>query len=191
VPVAGLNAEVLTDAAADFVDEHGIDALTISALADRVGVRPPSLYKHVGGLDDLRRRLAERSYREAASSMRASLGSLREGAALRAFADAYRRFATARPGLYSALLRAPDRADLEANAAAEEATDALLDVVRRYGIDDPVELVHAARAVRSALHGFVSLEASGGFGLPESVDESFRRLVAGLDAALSQTAGAI
>jgi hypothetical protein len=30
----------------------------------------------------------------------------------------------------------------------------------------------------------VALEAAGGFGLPESVDETFGRLVEGLDAAL-------
>ena len=43
----------------------------------------------------------------------------------------------------------------------------------------------AARAFRSALHGFVSLEASGGFGMPVSVGRSFGRLVHALVVALS------
>jgi Tetracyclin repressor-like, C-terminal domain len=35
------------------------------------------------------------------------------------------------------------------------------------------------------MHGFVALEAAGGFGLPQSVDASYRRLVDALDAALT------
>ena len=44
--------------------------------------------------------------------------------------------------------------------------------------------VHAVRTVRSALHGFVALEAAGGFGLPVDLDASFDRLVATLAAGL-------
>jgi len=33
------------------------------------------------------------------------------------------------------------------------------------------------RGPRSLLHGFVSLETGGGFGLPLDLDESFRRLL--------------
>lgn len=35
--------------------------------------------------------------------------------------------------------------------------------------------------LRSTLHGFVSLAAAGGFGLPRAVDTTFDRLVAALD----------
>jgi hypothetical protein len=38
--------------------------------------------------------------------------------------------------------------------------------------------------VRAALHGFVTLEASGGFGMRQSVGESFKRLVDLLDRGL-------
>jgi hypothetical protein len=39
-----------------------------------------------------------------------------------------------------------------------------------------------------ALHGFVSLEAAGGFGLPQSVDVTFARLIDSLDATFSRWA---
>jgi len=39
------------------------------------------------------------------------------------------------------------------------------------------EAVHALRAFRSMVHGFVTLEVAGGFGLPEDCDKSFRRMV--------------
>ena len=37
--------------------------------------------------------------------------------------------------------------------------------------------LRTASRLRSALHGFVSLETSGGFGLPVNIDHSFDRLV--------------
>ena len=52
----------------------------------------------------------------------------------------------------------------------------LFAVLAGCGIEDD-KAVHTARTIRSALHGFVSLENAGGFGLPESVEESFRHLV--------------
>jgi hypothetical protein len=37
--------------------------------------------------------------------------------------------------------------------------------------------IHAVRALRSALHGFVTLERQGGFGLPTRIDDSWEFLV--------------
>ena len=43
--------------------------------------------------------------------------------------------------------------------------------------------------LRVALHGFTTLEAAGGFGLPQSVDATFTRLVDALDATFTSWAG--
>ena len=43
----------------------------------------------------------------------------------------------------------------------------------------------ALSSIRAALHGFTSLEAAGGFGMPRAVDRSFARLVDALDTALA------
>ena len=61
-------------------------------------------------------------------------------------------------------------------------------ILRGYGLDED-ETVHATRAVRSALHGFVTLEGAGGFGLPQDVDESYARLVDLLDSGLGRGPG--
>jgi hypothetical protein len=55
----------------------------------------------------------------------------------------------------------------------------VIDVLRAWGLDGD-EAVHATRVLRAALHGFVTLEADGGFGLPTDVDESFQRMVGAL-----------
>ena len=74
------------------------------------------------------------------------------------------------------------------NAAATAALDVIYAVLRGYALDDDAA-THAARAVRSALHGFVLLEVGGGFGFDLDLDESFARLVSMLDSGLRSATG--
>jgi AcrR family transcriptional regulator len=175
---------VVAEAAA-LADERGIQGLSLAPLAERLGVRVPSLYKHVGGLDDLHRRLALAGLRDLAEELGAATVGRSGGDALLACALAWRAYAKAHPGRYGAIQRAPDPADAELLAAATRLTELIYAILRGYGLDDD-ETVHATRAVRSALHGFVTLETAGGFGLPQDVDESYARLVALLDSGLSR-----
>ncbi len=183
MPRAGLNRERVVEEAAHLADHVGYDRLTLAAVAERCGVRLPSLYKHVEGIEDLRRLLAVRAVRELADELRRSVMGLSGAYALRAMAERYRDHARSHPGLYAATLRAPDPHDETLREAAASVLEVVFAMLGGYGIagDDAVD---ATRTVRSALHGFVALEAAGGFGLPQGVDRSFGRLVAGLDAAL-------
>jgi hypothetical protein len=79
------------------------------------------------------------------------------------------------------------REDADAKAAAERVVQVVLAVLRGYGLDGE-QALHATRALRSALHGFVSLEAQQGFGLPLSLDESFSVLVTTIDRGLTGSA---
>jgi hypothetical protein len=97
--------------------------------------------------------------------------------ALRRTMLAYRGFAQRHPGLYQAAQRAvkPGEDD-ELYQALAVVVLPVFRTLAEVGVD-PENQVHIARAIRSALHGFVVLEQGGGFGMPESVDESYARLV--------------
>lgn len=183
MPRAGLTPEVIVTEAAVLCDRDGLEALTLADLAAQLGVRSPSLYKHLDGLPDLRRRLSERGLRELAAALAPAGEATSASARLRELGTAYRQFAQARPGLYAATLRAPGDDEPEMLAAASDLTAVVLADLAAFGLPED-DLVHAARAVRSALHGFVALEAAGGFGLPQSVDASFELMLEDLDAAL-------
>jgi AcrR family transcriptional regulator len=168
---------VVAGEAARLSDEEGFDSLSLAAVAKRLGVATPSLYKHVDGLAGLRREVALLGANGIGEEVqRAAVG--RSGPdALRATADAYRRYAHTHPGRYAALQQLP----LLAGAGVELDTDpvqVLAAVLRGFGIAEE-QTVHAIRALRSALHGFVDLETRGGFGLPEDVDRSYSLLVEG------------
>lgn len=182
MPRAALTPERVVAEAAAVADEVGLDRLTLAAVAERLGVRLPSLYKHVAGLEGLRRELALLGMRDLASVLgKAAMGrSGRE--ALEAVAHAYRRLATEQPGRYAATLRAPSAEDAELAAAAQEVLDVAFALVRSYGLEGD-DAVHAIRILRAALHGFVTQHAAGGFGMPTGVEETFARTIDVLDVA--------
>jgi AcrR family transcriptional regulator len=186
MPRAGLSTASVVAAAAGIADADGLDALTLARLAATVGVRTPSLYNHVGSLDDVRRRIALVALRELGDAMRDAAVGRAGDDALIAVAAAYRDYARRHPGRYAATQRAPAAADDELGAAAGAAVDVLLAILRGYGLEGD-DAIHAARGVRSALHGFVALETGGGFGLPVDLDESFERMVAALARGLSDS----
>jgi AcrR family transcriptional regulator len=179
MPRAGLSTAAVVAAAAVIADAEGLDRLTLARVAAAAGVRTPSLYNHVESLDDVRRRVALLALRDLADALRDAAVGRAGDDALAAMADAYRAYARRHPGRYAATQRAPAEGDEEMRAAAKGAVDVVLAILRGYGLEGD-DAIHAARAVRSALHGFVALEAGGGFGIPVDLDESYARMVRAL-----------
>lgn len=184
MPRAGLTPAVVVAQAGELADRDGYDALTLATLAGRLGVKVPSLYKHVTSLADLQHRLRLAGLRELDQTLRNAAVGRAGTEALLATGHAYRRYAREHPGHYAAGLRAPDPAD-DADVApvADRLLELMLAVVRGYGLAGD-DAVHAVRGVRAALHGFVALEQAGGFGLPQDVDTSFEHLLTTLDRGL-------
>ena len=107
-PRPGLDEAAVVYAAADLIDTEGMEALALARLAERLGVRPPSLYNHVASLEALRRGLALLGRRELTAHLARARRLARSGAdGILALALAYRRFAGQRPGLHAAAQRAP------------------------------------------------------------------------------------
>jgi AcrR family transcriptional regulator len=175
-PRAGLSEAVILDAAADVADQEGLEAVSLARLSERLHVQAPSLYNHVSGLDGVRRGLAALGAEQLAGKLtRAAVGKSGERAVY-AIADAYREFAKSRPGLYAAILRAPQATEARYHAAADVILDVTGASLEPLGLRGDA-LVDAIRGLRSLVHGFVSLEVSGGFGMPQDVDRSLRRVL--------------
>jgi AcrR family transcriptional regulator len=185
VPRAGLTETRVIEEAERIVDEAGLSSLTLAALAQRLKVRQPSLYKHIAGMNGLQRSIALRAKNELAGVLgRAAVGRAR-GDAIESMSHAYRAWALEHPGRYPATQRAPLPGDVDDESASSNVVGVAFDVMAGYGLRDD-DAVDAIRALRSALHGFVTLEAGKGFGLPVDVDRSFDRLVFGLTIAFAR-----
>ncbi|WP_031038719.1 TetR/AcrR family transcriptional regulator [Streptomyces sp. NRRL F-5650] len=164
-------------AGAALADEVGLAGLTMGLLAERVGVRTPSLYKHVGGQDDLVRRIAVLALQEAADAVGGAVQGYAGRDALAAAARAFRAFVLAHPGRYAATLgQEPTGPQDPLAAAGQRLLGAFNAVLRGYDIADR-DVDHALRLLRSLFHGFATLQASDGFRWSTDVDESFEWLV--------------
>jgi AcrR family transcriptional regulator len=176
MPRAGLSTTAVVEAALAVVDEHGADALTLAAVAQRTGVATPSLYKHVAGLGELRTLLGARVLEDMTEHFtRAVLGRSGDDA-VTALMHAYRAYVKARPARYEIAPLDPLH-DPALAAAGGKLIEVVLGVLRAYDLA-PADAIHATRCLRAVAHGFASLEAGGGFGLPEDLDHTYDQLVA-------------
>jgi AcrR family transcriptional regulator len=171
----GLDQRAVVEAAVAIVDRDGVDALTMARLAADLGIRAPSLYAHVRGQGGLRRELWLWAVSDLGDRLRDSVMGRSGREALLAFASALRDYARDNPGRYQLTLDPPKPLDDEAVAVRRRANSAFQAVIRSYGLHGS-EAVHAGRAVRAAIHGFVGLEAADAMG-DDDVDASFAHLL--------------
>ncbi len=170
-----IDLDCVVSQAIALVDTNGLDDLALSRVADGLGVRSSALYNHVDGVDGLRHAVAERAGENLADALRdAAVGRAGEQA-LRAVALAYREFAVSHPGQYASTLLPVDRSN-GVESSRWEVLNVLARILETYDFSGD-GAVHMARIVRSAIHGFVTLEASQAFTSPQDTDESFDELV--------------
>ena len=172
----GLDRASVVEAAAKLVDEEGIEQLTLGRLAERLGVKTPSLYNHVAGLPGLKHDLALYCLRDLRDYItRATVGKSRIEAIV-ALADAYRAYGKKTPGRYALTLQAPPPDDPQVQAIAQQVVEIVLAVFAPYKLSEE-DAIHAIRGLRSIVQGFISLEIAGGFGIPINTDASFHWLI--------------
>ncbi len=181
MPRSGLTPASVTEAGAVLVDEIGFTRLSMGLVAGRLGVKTPSLYKHVASQADLAHRIAVLAMGELADAIGDATQDRAGRDALEAGAAAMRTYVHDHPGRYAAGNAAtPTGSHDPLVPAVERVLVAWAGMLHGYGLD-PAEQIHALRMLRSLLHGFSTLEAEGGFQIDASVDVSFTWVVDFLD----------
>lgn len=181
MPRVGLDPASVTEAGAALIDEVGFAYLSMALLAERLGVKAPSLYKHVSGQADLAHRIAVLCATELGDAVRDATQGRAGSDALASAARALRRFVREHPGRYAAMNSArPEGPDDPLIPAANRILGSFAAVLLGYQVD-PGQEIHALRMLRSVLHGFATLEAEGGFQLDTDVEESFTWLIDFID----------
>lgn len=163
--------DAIVRAGRDLVETGGPAGLTMQAVADRVGVRAPSLYKRVGSRDDLIRLITEATVRDLEARLAAAGSTPDARATLHDLARAFRAFAHERPAGYR-LIFAPesDAARGDPELLARASTPVLRIAEALAGPDDALA---AARTMTAWAHGFVSMELAGAFRLGGDIDRAF------------------
>ena len=171
-----LDSAKVIEAAARIADTEGLDRLTLTRVADELGVRQPALYRHIDGYDDLLRSLSLRGREILAQRLADAAVGLAGDDSVAAVGHAWRQMVRDHPGIYAATDRYPCAGDAELEAAVEWVLAVLGQILRGYDLTDEGR-VHAARTLRSAFHGFSHLESGDGHPLPHDPEDTFEHLV--------------
>jgi AcrR family transcriptional regulator len=184
MPRAGLSPASVTETAATLIDEIGFENLSMGLVAERLGVKTPSLYKHVTSQADLAHRIAVLAMGELADVIRDATQGRSGKEALVAGAQAMRTYVLQHPGRNAAgnaaIITGPDDPLIPASGRVVASWAAMLHGYRL----EPQEEIHALRMLRSMLHGFSSLEAIGSFQIAADVDDSFTWMLGFIDQGL-------
>lgn len=171
-----LGRDRIVETAARLLESHGPEKLTLTLIAQDLGVTQPALYKHVDGLDMVWRGIGLLEREHLVSRLTNATIGLSGDDAVRAVADAWRGFAHDLPMLYSTAGRYPVKGDGELEAAVDQVIDVIVAALRGFELTDD-ERLHGAIALRSALHGFCAFELGDGNPTPLASDDLYTHTV--------------
>jgi AcrR family transcriptional regulator len=171
-----IDMEKVISMSIEMVDREGLDSLTLSGLAQNLGIKPPSLYTHIDSLAGLRRLIGLRGLEDLNERITRAIIGLSGEEALTAAAFAYKDFVRAHPGLYAAGLPTAPEKDREWWAAVEKIQQTLRLCLKGFKLDKN-ELIHVERGFRCLVHGFVMMELSGALKNRVDKNTSFTRSI--------------
>lgn len=172
----GKDRDQIIDQAIKIIDKKGLSFFQLSDLAEAMEMKTPSLYNHFLGLDDLIRSVQLKTNQLLFEAMSESAIDLSGKEAFKALCFSYRNFFKNHSGIYETMTIAIDLKDKELLQATFRPVELVSKIIASVHMEEDFG-VHIMRYIRSALHGFVSLEAKGNMILKTSADESFAILV--------------
>jgi AcrR family transcriptional regulator len=165
VPELTPRAREIVATARSLLESDGPDALSMRRIADALGIKAPSLYKHLPDKQALEAALIAHGFDEIATVFAGADD-------LAAVAAAYRGYANDHPHLYRLMTEGPlDRERLEAGVEDRAAAA----IVAAVGGDE-----HRARAAWAFAHGMTILELDGRFPPDADLDAAWAAGIAAL-----------
>ncbi|HEY6608421.1 MAG TPA: TetR/AcrR family transcriptional regulator [Candidatus Limnocylindria bacterium] len=168
---ARTSRDEIVSAARTILEAEGPDGLTMQRVAIAVGVRAPSLYKHVRSRGELVHLVLEDAGAHLADEVGGAIGSGDHRRDLEALARAFRQFAHRHPSAYGLLFANLPDDWRPSQTTLAPATDALFATV--VGLAGPDRALEGSRMVAAWAHGFITMELAGAFRLGGDVDDAF------------------
>jgi AcrR family transcriptional regulator len=163
--------DAIVAAARRILEADGLEAVTMRAVADAVGVRGPSLYKRVPDRAALLRAVADGVIDDLAGTMSRAVETGAPRRDVTSAVEAFRRFVQSNPSGYRLLF-----ADLPTEAVPVADRLAALGepiVIAMSGLVGEGRALVAARTVVAWAHGFVTMELAGAFRLGGELDAAY------------------
>jgi AcrR family transcriptional regulator len=170
VPDTSSRTEQIVATALELLETEGPEGVTMRAIAQRIGIRAPSLYKHFADKEQLEVAMIAAGLRDSAEVFAAAIDDAADP--LASLGEAYRRWALAHPHLYRLMTHRPlPREDLPEGVEAAAAAP----VVQVAGGDPDV-----ARALWGFAHGMAALEVACRFPPDADLEAAWRTGISAL-----------
>jgi AcrR family transcriptional regulator len=169
---------MVVEAAIACLEAEGESALGVNRVARALGIKPPSIYKHIDGNTALRRCVALELWRRFLVDCHQQTDNLNDSEAIiRAIARTMRHFGQGHPVLYTVMTRTQlSLSDPDFAPIAQEILSFYNKALAPYEFEE-AELIDAIRMIHAGL-----------FTLPRSLDLSFERMLDALIEALQSKA---
>jgi AcrR family transcriptional regulator len=163
----GLTRDRILDVALELADAEGLEAVGMRAIAQRLGVTPMALYRHVGDKDALLDGLVERLLGEVEGELERSDDEGPWERRLQARGAALREVARAHPTAFPLLLARRAR-----TPGARRTRDSVVAALTDAGVP-PDDAPRLERLLATFALGFAAAEAGGRFDDTEAADADF------------------
>lgn len=170
-PAKTSQAELIS-LARNLVELSGPDALTLGALAERAGIKPPSLYKHFADRSAVLKAVEIEVLHNLEAHLRKKLRGTRPKERLFSLARAYRGWGKAKPHRYRTIYSGDAFNDPELRAACLFSAQPLFEELIAAGVSQ-ARMLPLSRTLVAFMHGFVLMEIGNAFNLGGSVDDAF------------------
>lgn len=165
----GLTKEIIIANAVEYIKEMEQPTISLHEIARRLGIKTPSLYNHIKNTTELRYEVYQYAIYQFVQNQEAAIKGLYKDDAIRAFANAYHKFAMQNKGLYRLIMSIPSEDDDRAKEMAVPLLDTVVAILLEYNLSRE-SIAHWQRVFRAILHGFVSQEYLGYFYYYNNVD---------------------
>ncbi|WP_026695098.1 TetR/AcrR family transcriptional regulator [Peribacillus kribbensis] len=156
--------------------EKGMDAISLGEIAKRIGIKTPSLYNHIAGINGLKKELAVLGLTEFKNCLLQAVIGKSGDEAIYSLSAAYLSFVRTQPQLYEATMGYTDFSDDAIKAPSEAILSIMYSVLGAYHLSEEHK-VHAIRGLRSLLHGFAYLELKHQFQMNTDLEESREHII--------------
>lgn len=173
----GLTKDIIIAEAVRLIEESEQSKVSLHELARRLKIKPPSLYNHIRNTQDLQHEVFKYAIDKFVANQNAATAGRQKDEAVKAFAEAYYRFALENRGLYRLIMSMPLDNDDTEKAMAVPLLETAMKLLSDYGLDHEA-CTHWQRVLRAILHGFVSQEDLGYFYYYQETDSKKSREIA-------------
>ncbi len=172
-----INKETILQHTSDLIEKDGLEALSLHKLATTLGVKAPSLYRHIGNKNQLLQTVNLATLQTLFATMHEAIEQAPDDpfAQIEALSAAYRRYAQQHPQLYMLAFThksegvRPDEALLTAMVLPIQEIMA--------AISGETNALAALRGALALIHGFVMLELNEQLQRGGNLDDAFAQAV--------------